>query len=55
MGFKYLWTAGMCKSSAEGSSVSVSVSGNANGRARTEETYGDVLKTLESESGQRFF
>lgn len=54
MGFKYLWTAGMCKSREEGSSVSVSVSGNANGRARNEEMYGGVLKTLESESGQIF-
>lgn len=54
MAFKYLWTAGMCKSRAEGNSVSVSMSGNANGRDRNEETYGGGLKTLESESGQIF-
>lgn len=54
MAFKYLWTAGMCKSRAEGSSVSVSMSGNANGRDRNEEMYVGVLKTLESESGERF-
>ena len=40
---------------AEGSSVSVSMSGNANGRDRNEEIYSGVLKALESESGQRFF
>lgn len=54
MAFKYLWTAGIFKSRAEGSSVSVSMSGNANGGDRNEEMYGDVLKTLESASGQIF-
>lgn len=39
---------------AEGRSFSVSMSGNANGRDRNEETYRGVLKALESESGQRF-
>lgn len=38
----------------ESSSVSVSMSGNANGRDRNEEMYGGVLKALESESGQIF-
>lgn len=38
----------------EGSSVSVSMSGNANGRDRNEEMYSSVLKALESESEQRF-
>lgn len=40
---------------AEGSFISVAVSGNANGRDRNKEMYGGVLTALESESGQRFF